>query len=217
MEVRADLATDAGMHLLWGREHFPQVVDYDTWEPELLEDEDIERHIAAGHVVPINIHADGMYAFTLRLDGDARLTPDEQKHVRRTSHPNRFVSLGHVDLSGIEAVEASVATDGSVASAPLPPGEYSVPVFQMDYGKVRRRTDQHPDFIVLVEPAVPGTSYRLAVDTFDEVDEDEEEEGCGRARADHCGDGGGPAVGMGDGTAQRHPARQDRLSRAQFT
>jgi len=178
MERRADLATDSGMHLLWGREHFPGVVDYDTWEPELLEDEDIERHIAAGHVVPIYIQADGVYAFTLRLDGDARLTPDEQKRVRRASPPYRFVSLGHVDLSGIEAVEASVATDGSVVSAPLAPGEYSVKVFLMDYDKVRNRTDKHPDFIVLVQPSTPGTSYRLSVETFD--DEDEAEESGGR-------------------------------------
>ena len=179
MERLADLATDAGMHLLWGREHFPGVVDHDTWESELLDDEDIERHIAAGHVVPIYIHADGVYAFTLRLESDARLTPDEQKHVRRASGPYRFVSLGHADLSGLEAIEASVATDGSVVSAPLAPAEYSVQVLQMDYGKVRNRTDEHPDFIVLVEPATPGTSYRLSVETFDD-DEDEAEGGGGR-------------------------------------
>ena len=54
MDLLATLRTDAGMHVLWDRYHFPGVVDYPTWESELVEDENIERrHIAMGHIVPI--------------------------------------------------------------------------------------------------------------------------------------------------------------------
>ena len=39
------MATDAGMFGLWAPAAFGDIVDYDTWESELLEDEDIVRHI----------------------------------------------------------------------------------------------------------------------------------------------------------------------------
>jgi hypothetical protein len=40
------------MLVLWDSQRFEAVVDYDTWEDELLEGEDIVRHIQAGALVP---------------------------------------------------------------------------------------------------------------------------------------------------------------------
>jgi hypothetical protein len=109
MEMTAALATDTGMHLLWDRAHFPTIVVYSTWEPELLEDSDIERHVAAGHVVPINIQADGAVVFTVR--GDSSLTPvlkeAEAVRVLAASEPYRFDCAGHADVSGIEFVSGA--------------------------------------------------------------------------------------------------------------
>ena len=48
-------ATDAGMLALWDRQNFQGITDYETWESELLEDEDIQHHIVAGAYVPLYI------------------------------------------------------------------------------------------------------------------------------------------------------------------
>jgi hypothetical protein len=62
MDLSRLLATDAGMHVVWDRAHFGNVRDYTSWERELLEHEDIERHIGAGELIPINIQSDGTFA-----------------------------------------------------------------------------------------------------------------------------------------------------------
>jgi len=59
--LRRVFATDSGMVAVWQPEQFHGIVDYDTWERELLEDADISRHIQNGAFVPLNVHADGAY------------------------------------------------------------------------------------------------------------------------------------------------------------
>jgi hypothetical protein len=167
MELRAVLQTDSGMHVLWDRAHFASVVDYNTWEQQLLEDADIESHIALGHLVPINIHSDGAFAFTLRI-GESEtpiLSPDEQTRVVVQSEAYRFLSGGCVDLSGLEYVAGVVPVDGRVATAFLTPGEYEVCIHLMDYEDIADKTDAHPDFIILVGPPT-GAAYRRSVNSF---------------------------------------------------
>jgi hypothetical protein len=48
LEIVGAMATDAGMFGLWAPSSFRSVVDYETWEPLLLEEEDIKVHVAAG-------------------------------------------------------------------------------------------------------------------------------------------------------------------------
>jgi hypothetical protein len=167
VEIRAVLPTDSGMHALWGRDHFPNIVDYDSWEPELLDDEDIERHIRSGHLVPINIHSDGAFAFTMRTDTVATpsLTADERRRVVRESEPYRFVSTGNVDCSGIEYIAGAPPEDGLVATAALDAGEYGAKVFLMDYDDVGDKTDNHPDFIVVIGP-LSTANCRLRAEIF---------------------------------------------------
>ena len=167
MELRAVIPTDSGMHVLWDRAHFAGVVDYGTWEQQLLDNVDIERHIASGHLVPINIHSDGAFAFTVRIDPSEtpELSPDERDRVVVQSDGYRFVSRGSADLSGLEYVVGDVAADGRVASVRLSPGEYEVRSHLMDYDDVATKTDVHPDFIIAVGPP-SGVEYRLSVDTF---------------------------------------------------
>src|SRR5258708_3311363 len=68
MELTGALQTDSGMCVLWDRGHFVGVRDYPSWETELLEDVDIERHIVSGHLVPINIGSDGVFVVAVRAD-----------------------------------------------------------------------------------------------------------------------------------------------------
>ncbi|WP_433562884.1 hypothetical protein ACQP1O_36480 [Nocardia sp. CA-151230] len=46
---------------------FTHVVDYDSWELELLDDEPIVEHIRAGRLVPLNIPSDGEFGVLVRL------------------------------------------------------------------------------------------------------------------------------------------------------
>jgi hypothetical protein len=167
MEMTRVLATDAGMHVVWDRAYFANVRDYATWATELLDDSDIERHIAAGHLVPINISSDGAFAVKLRWDEATQpaLTDDESRHVVVTSDPYRFLSAGRLEVSGIEYVHRE-PDSRSVASASLAAGEYEARVHLLDWEESAKRTDEHPDFIVLLGPSA-GSEFRTSLSTFD--------------------------------------------------
>jgi hypothetical protein len=68
------MATDAGMLALWSPAAFSKVIDYASWEPERLDDEDRLRHIRAGALMPINIRSDGAFGVVVRV-GSAEATP----------------------------------------------------------------------------------------------------------------------------------------------
>jgi hypothetical protein len=101
MELSRLLATDAGMHVVWDRAHFGNVRDYASWERELLADEDIERHIRVGDLIPINIQSDGPFRITLRVASltTPTLTVEEARRIVVASEPYRFVGSGHLDVS----------------------------------------------------------------------------------------------------------------------
>lgn len=166
MELRATLMTDAGMHLIWDRSHFADVTDYATWSAELEEDADILRHVMAGHIVPIYIHSDGAFAFTVRAETFTmpRLAPDEERRIVVRSERYRFASLGHLDASGIEHVERQPSE--RVASIELPATEYDVIVHLMNYDDIVHKTPDHPDFIITLGPA-EAHAPRRSIETFD--------------------------------------------------
>jgi hypothetical protein len=165
MQLTATLGTDAGMHIVWDRVYFPGVRDYDTWSKELEEDRAIRDHIVAGHIVPVNIHRDGMFTFSVRADSSSmpRLSEAEERHVVERSEPYRFACQGHVDVSGIEYVHADAGQP--VAFMEMLPGPYDVLVHLMDYDDVLQRTDVHPDFVITIGPA-RAKLPRQSVDTF---------------------------------------------------
>lgn len=165
--MKSVLSTDAGMHLLWDRAQFGSVHDYDSWSLELENDADITRHIEAGAAVPINIDGDGAYLFDVRLrdhDGPT-LSDDEDRRLVARSDPYRFRSEGHVDVSGIEFVQAEPDPQ-RVLSIAIAPGLYDVTIHLLDYDDVPERGDDHPDFIVVLEPG-SAPSPRLSIETFD--------------------------------------------------
>jgi hypothetical protein len=154
------------MHGLWDRAYFADVHDYPSWERELLEDADIERHIAEGHFVPINIGSDGAWLITLRADTDQMpdLKSSEANRVLVRSGPYLFRSRGYADFSGIEYVNAQPAAL-SVASMVIPAGDYEARVHLLDWGDVGP-TERGADFVVLLGPA-SASDFRTAVSTFD--------------------------------------------------
>lgn len=165
MQLTATLGTDAGMHLVWDRAYFGGVRDYDTWSKELEEDQAIRDHIAAGHIVPVNIHGDGAFTFSVRAESSSmpRLSEAEERHVVGRSEPYRFACQGHVDISGIEYVGGDAGPN--VASMELVTGAYDVLVHLMDYDDVPLRTDVHPDFVITIGPA-DAALPRQSLDTF---------------------------------------------------
>ena len=81
-EASCTLLTEAGMHALWAPEPFADLHDDDTWDAELGDDADIQRHVVAGDLVPINIGAGGAASFVVRVGdrgsrpGSANARPD---------------------------------------------------------------------------------------------------------------------------------------------
>ncbi|MEU2244903.1 hypothetical protein ABZ572_36570 [Streptomyces sp. NPDC018338] len=176
-EVPATIATDAGMLVLWDPQRFEAVVDDDTWEDELLEDEDIVRHIQAGALVPLNVGGDGSFAVLVRSGtaaAPAALTDREVAHQLVASQPYLFASRGRALVGGIEDVSGD-ASDG-VIEHPLPEGRYAVVVNLIDWQAEAGSQDAAghpvpgalPDFVVLINLAQPGQgTFRTAVNTFE--------------------------------------------------
>lgn len=174
MEVTGVMATDAGMCGLWSPASFAGVVDYDTWEPELLEDEDIVRHITAGSFVPINVGGDGAFQVLARVGSvpaTADLTSRERRYLLVSSDPYLFVTPGDARISGIEHVGADAEAG---VHLPLPAGRWRVTVALLDWNAEPGQRDAEgrpaptalPDFTLLIDPD-PGTGpYRTGIRTF---------------------------------------------------
>lgn len=172
------VATDAGMHALWSPELFPGINDYNSWEAELLEDEDIERHIRAGALVPINIGSDGAFAFTVRIGAAAKpaeLTDREARYRVVSSQAYRLQCRDRACLSGIEHIEAA-PSEGRTHALALTVGQYDVTVHLLDWKAEpdAKTTDGAPvdgalpDFVVLINPPTQDQiTYRTSVWTFD--------------------------------------------------
>ncbi|MFF5974027.1 hypothetical protein ACFY7C_21115 [Streptomyces sp. NPDC012769] len=165
------------MLVLWDPQSFEDVVDYDTWEEELLEDEDIVRHIQAGSLVALNVGGDGAFAVLVRsgtVAAPAALTEREAAHQLVASRPYLFVSRGRALVGGIEHVSPDVSE--GVIEHRMPDGRYAVVVHLIDWQAEAGSQDTAgrpvpgalPDFVVLINPAQPGQrAFRTAVNTFE--------------------------------------------------
>jgi len=176
MEVSGVMATDAGMGALWAPGSFDSIVDYDTWESELLEDDDIAQHITRGALVPVNIGGDGAFQVVARTgesSAPAQLTNRERKFVAVTSEPYLLITNGDAVISGIEHVGAE-SNDGM--RIPLPAGRWSVTIFLIDWEAEPGQADDAgrpaptalPDFAILINPENHANrEYRTQVQTFE--------------------------------------------------
>ena len=177
LRLRRTLITGSGSFGVWDSQPFSNVHDYDTWEAELLEDDDLERHITAGHFVPITLYTDGAFEFEVRVGSGAErssLSAREQAYLKLSSEPYRFCSVGELNISGIEFIEATPRED--VGRLQISAGEYTVTVHLIEWEKEpgAKDTQGHPtpdalpDFVVLVnQPEGTGQRYCQETSTFD--------------------------------------------------
>jgi len=174
--ISGTFATDAGMLALWNGECFDGVVDYETWEQELLEDADIERYIRAGAFVPIYINSDGAFECVVRAadeSGPACLSAREQQYQFMTSQSYLFRGT-EVRLSGIEKIEADPAD--TVGRYNLNAQDYAVTISMIRWDDEPGAKDESgaptptalPDFVILMNIAETGAGpFRTTVQTFD--------------------------------------------------
>ncbi len=192
IHLRKVLATDSGMFAVWERTSFAHIVDYDSWEKELLEDANIARHIKSGALVPIDLGSDGAYEFELRVgsfEQKAALASRERDFLTVSSALYQFRSSGTVCLSGIEYIGGELESE-EVGVLKIPSGEYAVTVHMIAWDGEPGAKDAQgnpgpnalPDLVVLANPiehekmefsisretfsrgALPGASRRLTSD-----------------------------------------------------
>ena len=164
LRFRRSCSTGSGWCCVWDRDAFRNVAGYETWEAELLMDEDIRRHLRAGNLVPINGFSDGVYDTEVRIGSHqvtAVLTDEERAMVTRTSGTYRFTSAGHLCMSGVEFVQCPVPVD--IPTLEIPSGQYAAVVH--DTG----RLEDLANFIVLINPRTDDTvDFSEDHDTFGE-------------------------------------------------
>lgn len=176
-------ATGSGMLALWDPESFTHIVDYDSWETDMLDDEPIIEHIRAGRLVPLNILSDGRFGVSVRLcsTGTSELSERERQYARHSSEPYLFRSTGLAKVSGIEEVGSfpdpdPTPPDMAPTEIRIPPGSYAVTIHLLDWEEEpgalddqRNATDSAlPDFVVLIEPTTENT-FRTKLETFDDI------------------------------------------------
>lgn len=171
IEIKGLVRSDSGMLALWDAEPFADVVDYESWEPELCLDEDIQRHVEAGNLVPISSDSDGAFEVLVRYGTEPALTEREVAHLLVSSEPYLLVSSGEVRLSGVEGVGwGDDAIELAVAE-----GEHEVVLHVIDWrAEPGSTTDDGkpapnalPDFVALVSPADEDSGpYRVELATF---------------------------------------------------
>jgi len=162
------------MHCVCDQTPFAAVTDYDSWARELLEDRDIGRHIAAGHLVPLNIGSDGPMEVEVRVGtaaAPAALSSRETQYLIVASKPYRLVSTGRVGVCGIESI--ANPPESETGQLALAPGEYAAVVHLMAWDEEPgMQTDNGPapgalpDYVVLVNPSQPGAEYRTELKSF---------------------------------------------------
>ncbi len=177
MEVSTVAGTRAGMLGLWDPAAFSGIVDYDTWESEFLEEEDIVRNIRSGSFVPVNIGGDGSFALVVRSgsqEDPAVLNGREEQYLLASSRPYLFMSGSSACVSGIEKIES--IPDETVEAFPLKAGEHSVTVHLIDWAAESGSRDREgnptesalPDFVILINDTGNFNGpWRDDVETFE--------------------------------------------------
>ena len=178
LQLRGAFRTDSGMFGVWDSKHFSDINGYDDWEEEFLEDVDIQRHITAGHFVPINIHSDGAFEFEVRVgttESPSELSSREKQYLTVSSRAYLFRSTGELNISGIEFVEATPGSN--VGKLQIPSGDHTVTVHLIAWDEEPGARDAQgnptaqalPDFVILLNQSdSTAQSYRTEVQTFEE-------------------------------------------------
>jgi hypothetical protein len=174
--INQAIVTDAGMFAIWDSAAFTHILDYDAWETELSEDEDILKHIQIGKFVPINIQSDGGFQFIVRI-GNAEnlenLNVRESQYIVVSSESYLFDIEGNAFVSGVEHISGNHL--GNLPNFSLDKGRYVVNIHMLDWQEKPGSSDENgqatanalPDFLILINPETVSINYRQKVLTFD--------------------------------------------------
>jgi hypothetical protein len=170
-----DSTSSTGMFALWQPENFRTIdrQDMSTWENELIEDLDIERHIGVGAFVPITLSFDGSFNFSFSF---GELTARELRYAKLISDKYSLMSHGEVMLSGLEDISGEIYS--SVTRLILEGGMYQVRVYliawYLESGYTQDGAESLPgvlpDFIVQIQKSDSDDqdSFRTSAETFDQ-------------------------------------------------
>ena len=169
--VKGVIHTDAGMLGIWDYSAFEHIEDYDSWDEELCEDEDIIRHIKTGEFVPIEL-GDGVFGIDIRFGPISQMSDREREYLLVPARPYLLKTKGKVCISGIEQVEKDIGDNTLVID--LPEGKYSVYSNLIDWAQEPGALDENgkpskdalPDLIIYLDPQPIDGKYREVTETF---------------------------------------------------
>jgi hypothetical protein len=101
------------------------------------------------------------------------LSGREERYLLVSSEPYLFRSRGILAISGLEHIGRSPGESG--ASVPLAAADWAATVHLIDWPEEpgaktpdgKPAPTALPDFVVLLNPAAPGTQFRTKVDTYE--------------------------------------------------
>jgi len=94
--------TDSGMLCIWNYESFKYVNDYDSWDKELCEDDDILKNIKNNSFVPLNL-GDGAFEVEIRIN-EASFSEREKEYLLVPSQESELLIKMFKKGSGIPSV-----------------------------------------------------------------------------------------------------------------
>ena len=177
-QARKTLLTDSGMWAVWEPAYFSHVVDYESWEKELIEDASILHHVSTGALVPINLHSDGVYEFELRI-GDltepATLSQREKSLLVVSSAFYKLKVRRKICVSGLEYIGQHIDEE-LTACLVAPTNTYAVSAHIIEWDKEEDSKDINgnpssnalPDFVILANQVVNESNieYAESLETF---------------------------------------------------
>ena len=167
--------TDSGMLGIWDYESFKNIHDYDSWDVELCEDEDILRNIKKKAFIPLNL-GDGVFEVEIRI-GPNNFSNREKEYLLVPSHPYSLKTSGKVCVSGLEHVSGDL--DDSISTIELNSGEYVVQINLIDWNQEPGAVDDEggptdialPDMIVFIDKYDNSNiQFREEIETFRKED-----------------------------------------------
>ena len=167
--------TDSGMLCIWDFEKFKHIHDYDSWDKELCEDNDIIRNIKNNSFVPLNL-GDGAFEVEIRIN-EENLNEREKEYLLVPSLPYLLKSSGRICISGLEHVSAEL--DENIGVLELESGEYILQINLIDWNQEPGAVDESgnptdialPDMIVLITKySNKKIEFRTEVETFRKED-----------------------------------------------
>ena len=167
--------TDSGMLCIWDYDSFKHINDYDSWDKELCEDDDIIKNIKNNSFVPLNL-GDGAFEVEIRLS-ENNLSKREKEYLLVPSQPYSLKTTGKICISGLEHVTSEA--DENISELKIESGQYVVQVNLIDWNQEPEAVNEDgsptdialPDMIVFIyKDNTTNSNFRTEIETFRKED-----------------------------------------------